>query len=121
MLGYYTHPDASDSARDERRFQLGRDSINADVAEALYGLSFELDVTKDLIELDAPTLVTHRRDSKSIPVELGRKVAALVPDAIFVAQEGRQTNPWDGDATGVLRGHGRIPRRAAGRRATSRA
>ena len=106
MLGYYTHPDASDRAREDRRLQLGRDSINADTATALYQLSFDLDASKDLIQMTAPTLVTHRRDSKAVPVDLGRRVAALVPDATFVAQEGRETNPWDGDATEVLRAMG---------------
>ena len=106
MLGYYTHPDPSDRTRDDRRLQLGRDSINADAASALYGLSFDLDVSKDLLQIRVPTLVTHRRDSRAIPVDHGRKVAALVPDAIFVAQEGRQTNPWDEDASDVLRAMG---------------
>ncbi|MEY2468432.1 MAG: hypothetical protein QOF21_1130, partial [Actinomycetota bacterium] len=102
MLGYYTHPDAGDRTRDDRRFQLGREAINADAASALYTLSFDLDVSKDFIGLRAPALVTHRRASRAVKVELGRRVAALVPDAIFVAQEGRQTNPWDDDATAVL-------------------
>jgi len=106
MLGYYTHPDRNDRTRDDRRLQLGRDSITADVASALYELSFSLDVSKDFLQLSAPALVTHRRDSRAVPVELGRKVAALVPDAIFVVQEGKQTNPWDDDASEVLRAMG---------------
>ncbi len=102
MLGYYTHPDGSDSQRADGRDRLGREAISADVAGELYALSFELDASKDLINLDMPTLVTHRRDSKSIPVGLGRRVAALVPGASFVATEGRPHNPWDGDATDFL-------------------
>ncbi len=106
MLGYYTHPDGSDPGDTDRRMQFARNSINADVASALYELSFKLDVSKDLLELDAPALVTHRRDSRAIPVELGRKVAALVPDAIFSVQEGKETNPWDDNASEALRAMG---------------
>jgi class 3 adenylate cyclase/pimeloyl-ACP methyl ester carboxylesterase len=102
MLGYYTHPEGSDSQRTDGRDRLGREAITADVAGELYALSFDLDISKDLINLDMPTLVTHRRDSKSVPVALGRRVAALVPNATFVATEGRPHNPWDGDATEVL-------------------
>jgi class 3 adenylate cyclase len=104
MLGYYTDPDKR--ARDDQRENYGRDSISADVARELYELSFTLDATKDYINLDMPTLVTHRREAKAVPVEHGRRVAALVPDATFVAQEGRTTNPWDRDATAVLKAIG---------------
>lgn len=102
MLGYYTHPDGADQMRTEGRERLGREAISSEVAVELYGLSFDLDASKDYINLDMPTLVTHRRESKSVPVALGRRVAALVPGASFVATEGRPHNPWDGDATEVL-------------------
>jgi class 3 adenylate cyclase/pimeloyl-ACP methyl ester carboxylesterase len=104
MLGYYTDPDKKE--RTDQRDHFARDSINADVASELYALSFNLDATKDYINLDMPTLVTHRREAKAVPVEHGRRVAALVPDATFIAQEGRNTNPWDHDATGVLKAVG---------------
>jgi class 3 adenylate cyclase len=99
MLGYYTDPDKRSGAPSDQRDHFGRDSITAEVATELYQLSFDLDVSKDFLNLDAPTLITHRRQSKAIPVDLGRRVAALVPDAVFVAQEGTNTNPWDRDAT----------------------
>lgn len=102
MLGYYTAPEGGDRDYEDLRRRFGRESINADAATALFTLSFDLDVTKDLMHIHAPTLVTHRRKAKAVPVDLGRKVAALVPNATFVAQEGNETNPWDGDATDVL-------------------
>lgn len=109
MLRYYTDPSETPSSapdHQQRLMNFGRDSINADVAAALYGLSFTLDVSKDLINLTAPTLVTHRRQSKAVPVEFGRKIAALVPNATFVSQDGSQTNPWDRDATTTLQAMG---------------
>lgn len=106
MLSYYTDPDQHDRSKSTRNDQFGRDAINADAAGELYGLSFDLDVSKYYANIDAPTLVTHRRDSKSVPVALGRKVAALIPNATFVAIDGRPHNPWDGDATQVLQAMG---------------
>ena len=104
MLGYYTDPERRE--RSEQLDRFARDSIAADVAQELYAMSFELDVTKDYINVDVPTLVTHRRKSRAVPVDLGRRVAALVPDATFVAQEGTHTNPWDRDASALLKAVG---------------
>lgn len=102
MLGYYTNPDTKDRDHDDQRRRFARESITADAATALYELAFSLDVSKDLMNLRAPTLVTHRRASKAVGADQGRAVAALVPEATFVVQEGNETNPWDGDATDVL-------------------
>lgn len=102
MLGYYTNPDTKDRDHDNQRRRFAYQSITADVATALYEMAFSLDVSKDLMQLQAPTLVTHRRRSKAVGADQGRTVAALVPNATFVVQEGNETNPWDGDATEVL-------------------
>ena len=105
MLRYYTDPSEPTSSAPDHQQRLqnfGRDSITPDVASELYGLAFSVDASKDFLNITAPTLVTHRRKSKAVPVEFGRKVAALVPNATFVGQEGSKTNPWDGDATELL-------------------
>ncbi|MEY2419839.1 MAG: hypothetical protein QOG90_2519 [Actinomycetota bacterium] len=99
MLGYYTDPDKRDRMPSDQRDHFARDAVTAEVATELYQLSFDLDVSKDFLNLNMPTLITHRRQSKAIPVDLGRRVAALVPNAVFVAQEGTNTNPWDRDAS----------------------
>jgi class 3 adenylate cyclase/pimeloyl-ACP methyl ester carboxylesterase len=98
LLDHFTNPKGDGAAKNQEMSQ----GINADVAEALYQLSFDLDVTKDFLQLRAPTLVTHRQRSKAVPVEHGRVVASLVPGAIFVTQNGTHTNPWNGDATEIL-------------------
>jgi len=100
MLGHYTSPVASDLS--DVRAERTRRAINGEVAEELYALAFALDVTDDLRAITAPTLVTHRRKSYAVRVELGQRVAALVPDAMFVASDGAAHNPWEGDATPVL-------------------
>ncbi|MDP1793939.1 MAG: adenylate/guanylate cyclase domain-containing protein [Acidimicrobiales bacterium] len=103
LLDHFTNPKGEGPLAGRQDMSQG---IDADVAEALYRLSFELDVTKDFLQLQAPALVTHRQRSKAVPVELGRKVAALVPDAMLVTQEGSNTNPWNDDASEILHAMG---------------
>ena len=48
-----------------------------------------IDVTPLLAEVKAPTLVLHCRDDGMVPFEEGRRMAAMIPNARFVALEGR--------------------------------
>jgi pimeloyl-ACP methyl ester carboxylesterase len=48
-----------------------------------------IDVMPLLAEVKAPTLVLHCRDDGMVPFEEGRRMAAMIPDARFVALEGR--------------------------------
>ena len=100
LLDYFTRPDAAE-ARDVRR-RRSRRSIASDVAGPLYELSFEWDVRGDCDAVTAPTLVTHRRSSKAVPVGLGQRLASSLPNAEFVALEGTEHNPWEGDALRTL-------------------
>jgi pimeloyl-ACP methyl ester carboxylesterase len=49
-----------------------------------------------------PTLVLHRRDDQLVPVEQGRRIAELIPDARFVELPGADHFPFLGDAEAVL-------------------
>ncbi len=49
----------------------------------------DLDVSELLSQITAPTLVLHCRDDAICPFDLGRRMAAGIPDARFVALEGR--------------------------------
>ncbi|MDP6953245.1 MAG: alpha/beta hydrolase, partial [Alphaproteobacteria bacterium] len=48
-----------------------------------------IDVTSLLAEVNVPTLVVHCRDDAMVPFEEGRRMAAMIPNARFVALEGR--------------------------------
>jgi class 3 adenylate cyclase/pimeloyl-ACP methyl ester carboxylesterase len=48
-----------------------------------------LDVTHLLAQIRVPTLVLHCRDDAMVPFEEGRRMAAMIPQARFVALEGR--------------------------------
>jgi class 3 adenylate cyclase len=72
----------------------------------LYTLAYELDLTPILPAITVPTLVMHRRETATIPLELGRRLAAQVSGARFVALDGKSLNLYEGDATPALRAIG---------------
>ena len=49
----------------------------------------DLDITEYLPKVSVPTLVLHCRDDAIAPFEEGRRIAAMIPNAQFVALEGR--------------------------------
>jgi len=49
----------------------------------------DIDVTDLLGRVSAPTLVLHCREDAVAPFREGRRLAAMIPDAKFVALEGR--------------------------------
>ncbi len=100
LLSHRTNPDArSTEFRQPARF---RELISPEMAAALYTLAYELDVTADATQVAVPTLVLHRRQSLAVPIREGRFLAGCIPGAQFVALEGTQHNPWEGDAEAVL-------------------
>jgi pimeloyl-ACP methyl ester carboxylesterase/DNA-binding CsgD family transcriptional regulator len=93
-------PGATAAERDEFvAFQ--RESLPAELAarslEATYGFSLEDCAGR----IRCPTAVLHRRNDRAIPFELGRRLAARIPGAEFVALEGEDHLPWYGDAAAV--------------------
>ncbi len=49
----------------------------------------DIDVESLLSEITAPTLVLHCRDDGAVPFEEGRRMAAMIPSARFVALDGK--------------------------------
>ena len=49
----------------------------------------DIDVELFLPEVTVPTLVLHCRDDGAVPFEEGRRMAARIPGARFVALDGR--------------------------------
>jgi DNA-binding SARP family transcriptional activator len=63
----------------------------------LLELSLEMDVREVLPSLDVPTLVVHRTGDQVIPVAYGRELAAQIPGARLVEQEGDDHFSYAGD------------------------
>lgn len=68
---------------------LQRISTSPEVAVRMFSASSMTDVSELARQLTMPTLVLHARDDAVAPFAEGRAVAAAIPDARFVALEGK--------------------------------
>ncbi len=76
-----------------------RDWANAPKAAELLRLSCNMSAMDVLPRVCTESLVIHRRDDRTIPLEAGRRLAAELPQARFAALDGNVHLPWiDGDA-----------------------
>jgi pimeloyl-ACP methyl ester carboxylesterase/DNA-binding CsgD family transcriptional regulator len=80
-----------------------RHAADAEVAAAF----LELDLTSDarglLADVRVPALVLHRRGDRTVPISHGRELAALLPNARFVALNGDSHLPWMDDRRALRR------------------
>jgi pimeloyl-ACP methyl ester carboxylesterase/DNA-binding CsgD family transcriptional regulator len=95
-------PGATAAERDEFvSFQ--RASAPAELAARSLEATYSFSVEDSAGAIRSPTAVLHRRHDRAIPFELGRRLAARIPGAAFVALEGADHLPWYGDAGAVAR------------------
>jgi pimeloyl-ACP methyl ester carboxylesterase/DNA-binding CsgD family transcriptional regulator len=94
---------SADAQKREAFVDFQREAASGDQAarslEAVYGI----DVAARLGQVRARAVVLHRREDRAIPFELGRELAAGLPEATFVALEGADHYPWFGDSEQILR------------------
>jgi class 3 adenylate cyclase/pimeloyl-ACP methyl ester carboxylesterase len=69
--------------------ELQRVTISPENAFRVYECTGNIDVADLLGQISVPTLVLHCRDDGIVPFEAGRRMAAMIPDARFVALEGQ--------------------------------
>ncbi|GAA4544873.1 alpha/beta fold hydrolase [Pseudonocardia xishanensis] len=92
------------SAEEQERFaRFQRAAASAQTAALLLDQVYRHDVRTLLPQVQAPTLVVHRREDRAIPYRLGREVAAGIPGAALVPLPGSAHFPWAGDADAVVR------------------
>jgi pimeloyl-ACP methyl ester carboxylesterase/DNA-binding CsgD family transcriptional regulator len=87
----------------ERFARFQRAATSAETAAALLEMTYRNDVRGELTQVQAPTLVLHRRSDRAIPYHLGRELAAAIPHAALVPLEGSAHFPWAGDTDSVVR------------------
>lgn len=80
-----------------------REAASAERAARGLETVYDLDVGARLEQVRSPAVVLHRREDRAIPFELGRELAAGLPEASLVALEGADHYPWFGDSDQVLR------------------
>jgi class 3 adenylate cyclase/DNA-binding CsgD family transcriptional regulator len=78
-----------------------RESIAPEDAQTVFGM-LELDSTDLLPRVKTPTLVLHRRRLPFPTVETATQLAAQIPGAQLVVQEGGHQSPFVGDRQAVL-------------------
>jgi len=81
-------PDA-DAEQTASLNELARISATPENASKMERAFYQIDVQHLAPKVSCPTLVMHPRQDASIPMEEGRLLAALIPDARFVALESR--------------------------------
>jgi pimeloyl-ACP methyl ester carboxylesterase len=64
--------------------ELQRVSGSAETVMAVIGAIAKIDVRNALPQIQCPTLVVHARGDLSVPFELGREIASMVPNARFL-------------------------------------
>jgi class 3 adenylate cyclase/pimeloyl-ACP methyl ester carboxylesterase len=69
--------------------ELQRTTVSGEMAVRIATTAGDTDVTALLPQVRVPTLVLHARDEARIPFEAGRRMAAGIPGARFVALTGR--------------------------------
>jgi pimeloyl-ACP methyl ester carboxylesterase len=69
--------------------ELQRITVSGEMATRMYTAVGETDVAALLPRVSAPTLVLHTREDARVPFEAGRRMAAGIPGARFVALQGR--------------------------------
>jgi class 3 adenylate cyclase/pimeloyl-ACP methyl ester carboxylesterase len=69
--------------------ELQRLTVSGDMAARIQEALGDVDVTALLPRVSVPTLVLHARDEVRVPFEIGRRMAAAIPGARFVALTGR--------------------------------
>lgn len=82
-----------------------RESIAAELLEEFYVDLSGWDVTALLPQIQAPTLLLHRRQH-SLGLAVPGRLAAGIPDAKLVLLDGESTAPYLGDSEAVLRAIG---------------
>lgn len=86
----FTDSMIADAPEAQRRSfdELQRVATSPENAARINELNAEVDVSEMALKLDVPTLVLHCEGDRRIPMEEGRRMAALIPNAQFIALPG---------------------------------
>ena len=81
-------PDATKEESDAFN-ELQKNSISPGSAALLFRACHSIDVREQAKQVAVPTLVMHSRDEPGVPVEYGREMASIIPNARFVSMESK--------------------------------
>jgi hypothetical protein len=92
---------AEDSAAVAQFAKLERLSAIPGAVKSFMKLNWQIDVSLILPAVRVPTLVLHRRNDANVPIELGRELAVLIPDAKFIEYPGSDHSFVLGDVSAL--------------------
>jgi class 3 adenylate cyclase len=92
----------SEGAPAQRFAALIRESVTPEYYPEIVQVLNQWDVSGLLPQVQVPTLVLHRRESRLPVLSVARDLAARIPDARFALLEGSQPAPYLGDSGAVL-------------------
>jgi pimeloyl-ACP methyl ester carboxylesterase/DNA-binding CsgD family transcriptional regulator len=101
LAGLFVPHGGGDEIAALSRYQ--RRSADAEVAAAFLELDLAADARPLLPALTMPTLALHRRGDRTVPIGRGRELAALLPNARFVALSGDSHLPYMDDQRDLQR------------------
>jgi pimeloyl-ACP methyl ester carboxylesterase len=90
---------SEDEARRFTRSQFA--ATSAETSAALLALFYRMDVRELARQVATPTLVIHRMQDRTIPLDAGRDVASRIPGAMMMTLDGQVHLPWF-EGNGVL-------------------
>jgi pimeloyl-ACP methyl ester carboxylesterase len=93
-------PSGADEANFRSFVRIFRIAATPEMQEHLESVRFELQLV--LAEIQAPTLVLHRRDDQLAAFRIGEHCAQQIPGARFIPLEGDIHFPWLGDWQSVI-------------------
>jgi pimeloyl-ACP methyl ester carboxylesterase len=82
--------------------KLERLSASPGALRAISLLNAQIDIRPILPTVQVPTLVLHRRTDARIPIEIGRYLAAQIPNARFIEYPDGDHAFWSGDSEALL-------------------
>jgi pimeloyl-ACP methyl ester carboxylesterase len=82
--------------------KLERLSASPGALRAISLLNAQIDIRPILPTVQVPTLVLHRRTDARVTIELGRNLAAQIPNARFIEYPDGDHAFWSGDAEALL-------------------
>lgn len=88
-------PDAT-SEQAENFDELQRISATPENAVRIFEMNARVDVTDLAARVKSPTLVLHSEGDRMVPLDEGRRMAALIPSSRFITLEGNNHIPIEG-------------------------
>jgi pimeloyl-ACP methyl ester carboxylesterase len=82
--------------------KLERLSASPGAVRAIGLLNAQIDIKPILPSVQVPTLVLHRRTDARVPIEVGRNLAAQIPNAGFIEYSDGDHAFWSGDSQALL-------------------